>query len=339
MKIKKVLVAGGAGYIGSHTCVELMQDGYEAVCADNFSNSSKVVLERMEQIVGRPVTSHCVDFRNYDEVKALVDREQCDAAVHFVGLKAVDESVEKPLEYYENNLLSLINLCKAMRGAEQKNIVFSSSATVYGLSDKMPLDEEAPVNTYTPYGRTKTMIEDILRDIQVSDDTWNISILRYFNPVGAHPSGLIGEDPSGIPNNLMPYIAQVAVGKLEKLNIYGGDYDTPDGTGVRDFIHVVDLARGHVAALKKLEERPGYMVHNLGTGRGCSVLELVRTFAEVNGVEVPYEVVGRRQGDVGVNYASTAKAEKELAWRAEHSIEDMVRDSWNWQVKNPDGYR
>ncbi|MGE4420741.1 MAG: UDP-glucose 4-epimerase GalE [Pseudodesulfovibrio sp.] len=339
MKIQKVLVSGGAGYIGTHTCIELLSAGYDVICADNFNNSSPVAMERVERITGTAIPVHRMDFCNLDEVQALFREETIDAAIHFAGHKAVGESVRKPLMYYENNLLSLINLCKVMGEGKARNIVFSSSATVYGLSDRLPLTEETPTSAYSPYGRTKLYIEEILKDLHAAEPGWNMSVLRYFNPVGAHPSGLIGEDPADIPNNLMPYIAQVAVGRLEKLSIYGDDYDTPDGTGVRDFIHVVDLARGHVAALRKLEEEPGFMIHNLGTGKGCSVLELVHAFERVNNVSVPYEVVARRAGDVAVNYASTDKARIELNWEATHTIEDMVRDTWNWQSKNPNGYR
>jgi len=338
MKIKRVLVSGGAGYIGTHTCIELTAAGYEVVCADNFNNSSPVAMERVERITGTSIPVHRTDFCRLDEVETLFREEPIDAAIHFAGHKAVGESVEKPLMYYENNLLSLINLCKVMGAGKARNVVFSSSATVYGLSDKLPLTEKTPTSAYSPYGRTKLYIEEILKDLDAAEPGWNMSVLRYFNPVGAHPSGLIGEDPSDIPNNLMPYIAQVAVGRLEKLRIFGDDYDTPDGTGVRDFIHVVDLARGHVAALRKLEEEPGYMVHNLGTGKGCSVLELVRAFERVNNVPIPYEIAPRRPGDVAACYASTDKARRELGWEADLTVEDMVRDTWNWQSRNPKGY-
>jgi UDP-glucose 4-epimerase len=338
MQIKKVLVAGGAGYIGTHTCIELVKEGYEVICADNFNNSSPVAMERVADICGTSIPTYEVDFCEMAQVEDLFEREQIDAAIHFAGHKAVGESVEKPLMYYENNLFSLTNLCKVMQQGAGKNIVFSSSATVYGFVDKLPLTEETPTSAYNPYGRTKLYIEEILKDVHYADNNWNVSILRYFNPVGAHPSGLIGENPSGIPNNLMPYLSQVAVGRLEKLRVFGDDYDTPDGTGVRDFIHVVDLAKGHVAALRKLEEEPGYMVHNLGTGNGSSVLDLVKAFEEINGVPIPYEIVERRPGDVAANYAATDKAKTELGWSAEFGIEEMVRDTWNWQSKNPNGY-
>jgi len=338
MQIKKVLVAGGAGYIGTHTCIEFVKEGYEVICADNFNNSSPVAMDRVAEICGTSIPTYEVDFCEKAQIEDLFEREQIDAAIHFAGHKAVGESVEKPLMYYENNLLSLTNLCTVMQQEGGKNIVFSSSATVYGFADKLPLTEETPTSAYNPYGRTKLYIEEILKDVHFADNDWNVSILRYFNPVGAHPSGLIGENPSGIPNNLMPYLSQVAVGRLEKLRIFGDDYDTPDGTGVRDFIHVVDLAKGHVAALRKLEEEPGYMVHNLGTGNGSSVLDLVKAFEEINGVPIPYEIVERRPGDVAANYAATDKAKTELGWTAEFGIEEMVRDTWNWQSKNPNGY-
>jgi UDP-glucose 4-epimerase len=338
MKIKRVLVSGGAGYIGTHTCIELTAAGYEVVCADNFNNSSPVAMERVERITGTSIPVHRTDFCRLDEVEALFREESIDAAIHFAGHKAVGESMEKPLMYYENNLLSLINLCKAMGAGKARNVVFSSSATVYGKPERLPLTEDTPTSPYNPYGRTKLYIEEILKDLHTAEPDWNMSVLRYFNPVGAHPSGLIGEAPSDIPNNLMPYIAQVAVGKLEKLRIFGDDYDTPDGTGVRDYIHVVDLARGHVAALRKLEEDPGYMIHNLGTGKGCSVLELVHAFERVNNVPIPYKIAPRRAGDVAAYYASTDKAGRELGWEAKLTVEDMVRDTWNWQSRNPEGY-
>jgi len=344
MQIRRVLVTGGAGYIGSHTCVELLAQGYDVVCADNFANSSPEVLGRVEAVAGRPLDFHTVDFCRREEVLELFARERIDAAIHFAGLKAVGESVAEPLRYYENNLLSLINLVHGMQGAgggqaaAGKNIVFSSSATVYGPGNAPPFAEDAALAATSPYGRTKLLAEQILQDLQASDPAWNVSLLRYFNPVGAHPSGLIGEEPRGVPNNLMPYLVQAAAGRLPKLRVFGSDYPTPDGTGVRDFIHVVDLTRGHIAALRRLEQEPGLMVHNLGTGRGVSVLELVRAFERVNGVAVPFEIAGRRPGDVAACWAATDKARKELGWAATLGIEDMVRDAWNWQVKNPSGY-
>jgi len=337
MNIRKVLITGGAGYIGTHCCVELLRDGFEVVCADNFANSSHEALRRVKKIAGRPVSAYDVDFCDPEQVEELFS-QHFDAAIHFAGHKAVGESIEQPLMYYRNNLLSLINLCEALKRHNCKNVVFSSSAAVYSTKKKPPYSEEDPLDPTNPYGRTKVMIETILRDLYTSDPEWNISILRYFNPVGAHPSGLIGEHPSGTPNNLMPYVAQVAVGRLEKLRIFGDDYDTPDGTCVRDFIHVVDLARGHLAALRKLREEPGLMVHNIGTGQGHSVLELVRAFERVNGVRVPYEVAPRRHGDMPVNFASTDKANRELGWHTELDLDAMCRDAWNWQSANPEGF-
>jgi len=338
MNIRKVLVTGGAGYIGTHCCVELLLNGFEVVCADNFANSSPEALRRVETITGHSLTSVNVDFCDPAQVEALF-AQPFDAAIHFAGHKAVGESIEKPLMYYGNNLLSLINLCEALKRHGCKNVVFSSSAAVYSTRKQPPYTEEDPLESTNPYGRTKVMIETILRDLHASDPEWNISILRYFNPVGAHPSGLIGEDPCGTPNNLMPYIAQVAVGRLEKLRIFGDDYDTPDGTCIRDFIHVVDLARGHLAALRKLQDEPGCMTHNIGTGEGHSVLELVRTFERVNNVPVPYEIAPRRAGDIPINFALAAKAERELGWRAELGLDAMCRDAWNWQSRNPEGFR
>ncbi|MEF2230106.1 MAG: UDP-glucose 4-epimerase GalE [Pseudodesulfovibrio sp.] len=338
MNIRKVLVTGGAGYIGTHCCVELLANGFEVVCADNFANSSPEALRRVETITGHSLTSVNVDFCDPAQVDALLD-QSFDAAIHFAGHKAVGESIEQPLLYYGNNLLSLINLCEALKRHDCKNVVFSSSAAVYSTKKRPPYTEEDPLEPTNPYGRTKVMIETILRDLHASDPAWNISILRYFNPVGAHPSGLIGEDPCGTPNNLMPYIAQVAVGRLPRLRIFGDDYDTPDGTCIRDFIHVVDLARGHLAALRKLQDEPGCMTHNIGTGRGHSVLELVRAFERVNGVPVPFEIAPRRAGDTPANFAATDKAERELGWQAGLDLDAMCRDAWNWQSRNPEGYR
>lgn len=339
MKIRKVLVSGGAGYIGTHCCIELLEDGYEVVCADNFANSSSVALDRVEQISGVKVSAVNMDFCDKDQVRTLFAQHEFDAAIHFAGHKAVGESIEQPLMYYGNNLLSLINLCEVLRDNNCKNLVFSSSAAVYSTDNKPPYDEESLTSPCNPYGRTKLFIETILRDLHISDPAWNISILRYFNPVGAHPSGLIGEDPNGTPNNLMPYIAQVAIGRLKKLSIFGDDYDTPDGTCIRDFIHVVDLAQGHLAALKKIEDSPGCMTHNIGSGKGHSVLELVKAFERVNKVDVPYTIAPRRAGDMPVNYAATAKAENELNWKTKLGLDEMVRDTWNWQSKNPNGYQ
>lgn len=338
MRIRKVLVSGGAGYIGTHCCVELLQNGYEVVCADNFANSSPEALKRIEEITGATVKAFNVDFCDKEQVRTLF-RQEFDAAIHFAGHKAVGESIEQPLKYYGNNLLSLVNLCEALSKSACKNVVFSSSAAVYSTANEPPYGEDALTAPTNPYGRTKVMIEDILKDLHFSDPEWNISILRYFNPVGAHPSGLIGEDPTGEPNNLMPYIAQVAVGRLKQLSIFGDDYDTPDGTCIRDFIHVVDLAQGHLAALRKLETEPGCIVHNIGTGKGHSVLELVNAFERVNGIKIPYSIAPRRPGDMPVNYAATDRATRELGWSAKLGLDEMVRDTWNWQTKNPDGYQ
>ncbi|WP_419786667.1 UDP-glucose 4-epimerase GalE [Pseudodesulfovibrio sp.] len=337
MNIRKVLVTGGAGYIGTHCCVELLKNGFEVVCADNFANSNIKALDRVREITGMPVRSRDVDMCDPTQVKTLF-REDFDAAIHFAGHKAVGESIEHPLMYYRNNLLSLINLCEALKECNCKNMVFSSSAAVYSSKNAPPYNEGHSLEPTNPYGRTKVMIETMLRDLHASDPEWNIAILRYFNPVGAHPSGLIGENPTGAPNNLMPYIAQVAIGKRKQLSIFGKDYATPDGTCIRDFIHVVDLARGHLSALRKLEEAPGCMTHNIGTGQGHSVLEIVEAFERVNNVKVPYTFAPRRAGDTPVNFADTDKARRELGWEAKLDLDAMCRDTWNWQSKNPRGY-
>jgi UDP-glucose 4-epimerase len=331
----KIFVTGGAGYIGSHTCVELLNEGYEVRVYDNLSNSSPEALQRVQEITGRPLEFVRGDIR--DESALFEALEGCDAVIHFAGLKAVGESVEKPLEYYDNNVHGTLCLLRAMKDREIKRIVFSSSATVYGDPDFLPLTEEHPLRATNPYGRSKLMIEEILKDLYRSDERWAIAILRYFNPVGAHESGRIGEDPQGIPNNLMPFIAQVAVGKREYLSVFGDDYDTPDGTGVRDYIHVVDLARGHLKALELLRN-PGCEAINLGTGRGYSVLEMVRTFAEVSGQQIPHRIVARRPGDIAACYADPTKARELLGWRADYDLEKMCRDTWHWQSENPDGY-
>ena len=334
----KILVTGGAGYIGSHTCVELLENGYEAVIVDNLCNSSEEAVRRVEKITGRAAKFYKADVRDSEAMDRIFAGEKINAVIHFAGLKAVGESVSIPLAYYRNNLDSTLTLCEMMAKHGVKNIVFSSSATVYGGAPA-PLNEDTPLSVTSPYGRTKLMIEDILRDLYVSDHTLNIALLRYFNPVGAHPSGLIGEDPSGIPNNLMPYISQVAIGRLKELSVYGGDYPTPDGTCVRDYIHVTDLAKGHLCALKKLEEKPGVVTYNLGTGKGNSVLEVIAAYSKACGRPIPYKITGRRAGDNAVVYASTEKAEKELHWKAEKDINDMCVDSWRWQSMNPNGYR
>lgn len=329
-----ILVTGGAGYIGSHTCVELLNAGYEVVVLDNLYNSCEEALERVEQITGKKVKFYEADLLDQVAVQEVFDNEKIESVIHFAGLKAVGESVHKPLEYYHNNITGTLILCDEMRKHNVKNIVFSSSATVYGDPAFIPITEECPKGDITnPYGRTKGMLEQILTDLHTADPEWNVMLLRYFNPIGAHESGKIGEDPKGIPNNLVPYIAQVAVGKLECLGVFGDDYDTPDGTGVRDYIHVTDLISGHIAALKKLETKPGCIIHNLGTGNGTSVLEMVHRFEAVNGVSVPYRIVARRPGDVASCYADPSKAFEELGWKAVKTLDDMVRDSWMWQLK------
>lgn len=333
-----ILVTGGAGYIGSHTCVELLNAGYEIVVLDNFSNSKPEVLNRIKKIAKKDFKFYKVDILDSAGLKKIFEENEIEAVIHFAGLKAVGESVSSPLKYYHNNVTGTIVLCQVMQEFGVKKMVFSSSATVYGNQDTVPIKEDFPLKPVNPYGRTKFMIEEILRDVYISDNEWGISLLRYFNPVGAHQSGMIGEDPNGIPNNLMPYITQVAVGKREKLNVFGGDYPTPDGTGIRDYIHVVDLAKGHLLALEKVLKEKGVGVYNLGTGRGYSVLEVVRTFEKANGVKVPYVTADRRPGDIAVCYADPTKAFKELGWKAEKDLEDMCRDAWNWQRKNPEGY-
>jgi len=335
----KILLTGGAGFIGSHTYVELLNAGHEAVIVDNFYNASPRVLERLETITGKPVTCYEVDVCNEAALDEVFGKHEFDAVIHFAGYKAVGESVAKPLEYYHNNLESTIVLCNVMRKHNVKRIVFSSSATVYGMSDNMPLVETMPTGCTNPYGWTKYMNEQILRDVAVANPEWAVALLRYFNPIGAHESGLIGEDPVGIPNNLMPFITQVASGKREKLSVFGNDYATHDGTGVRDYIHVVDLAKGHVAACEYLKDNTGSDVFNLGTGIGYSVLDLVNTFGHVNDMEIPYVIVDRRPGDVARCYADASKAKEKLGWAAKKTLEDMCRDSWRWQSQNPNGYR
>ena len=335
-----VLVTGGAGYIGSHTCVELLNAGYEVVVVDNLYNSSEKALERVEQITGKKVVFYQTDLLDREGVKRIFDQEKIESVIHFAGLKAVGESVHKPLEYYHNNLTGTLILCDEMRNHGVKNIVFSSSATVYGDPAEIPITESCPKGEITnPYGRTKGMLEQILTDLHTADPEWNVILLRYFNPIGAHESGLIGEDPKGIPNNLVPYIAQVAVGKLDHLNVFGNDYDTPDGTGVRDYIHVVDLAKGHVKALKKLEDKEGVSIYNLGTGNGYSVLEVLHAYEKACGKTLKYEIKPRRDGDIATCYADCTKAKEELGWVAEKNIDDMCADSWRWQSTNPNGYR
>ena len=335
-----ILVTGGAGYIGSHTCVELLNAGYDVVVVDNLYNSSEKALQRVEQITGKKVKFYEVDLLDQPALKDVFDKETIESVIHFAGLKAVGESVHKPLEYYHNNITGTLILCDEMRKHGVKDIVFSSSATVYGDPAEIPITEHCPKGEITnPYGRTKGMLEQILTDLHTADDEWNVVLLRYFNPIGAHESGLIGEDPKGIPNNLVPYIAQVAVGKLEYLNVFGNDYDTPDGTGVRDYIHVVDLAKGHVKAVKKLTDKEGVSIYNLGTGVGYSVLDVLHAYEKACGKTLKYEIKPRRDGDVAVCYSDSAKAKKELGWVAEKGLEEMCADSWKWQSMNPDGYR
>ena len=326
----KVLVTGGAGYIGSHTCVELLNAGHEVVIIDNFVNSKPEALDSIRKITGKDFAFVEADLRDRAAVKALFDAHSVDAVIHFAGLKAVGESVQKPLEYYDNNLGGFFVLAEEMRDHGVKKFVFSSSATVYGMNNPVPFREEMPTSATNPYGYTKVMIEQMLKDIAVADPEWSIVMLRYFNPIGAHPSGLIGEDPNGIPNNLLPYVAQVAAGKLKELTVFGDDYDTPDGTGVRDYIHVVDLALGHLAALNYADSHTGAEAINLGTGHGTSVLEIVRAFEKASGREVPYRIAARRAGDIATCYADTSKAAKLLGWRAERNIDDMCRDGWNF---------
>jgi len=334
----RVLVTGGAGYIGSHTCVELLAAGHEIVVVDNLCNSKEESLRRVRSITAREFVFVEADLRDRQRLDTLFARHDFDAVVHFAGLKAVGESTSIPLEYYANNVGGTLTLCQAMAAAEVKQLIFSSSATVYGDPTSVPIAEQCPLSATNPYGRSKLFIEEILRDLHGADPDWRITLLRYFNPVGAHPSGRIGEDPNGIPNNLMPYIAQVAIGKLPRLKVFGNDYPTPDGTGVRDYIHVVDLARGHVRAIERLASDPGVFVYNLGTGRGYSVLDMIHAFEDASGRAVPYEIVGRRPGDIATCYADPQRARRELDWSAALGIEEMVRDTWHWQTQNPQGY-
>ena len=334
----KILVTGGAGYIGSHTSIELMASGHEVVILDNLSNASLEVLDRIEKIAGKKPKFYKADLLDLEALNAVFEQEKVDAVIHFAALKAVGESVAKPIMYYDNNLTGTINLTKVMSAHNVKNIVFSSSATVYGSPEIVPITEEAPLSTTNPYGTTKLFIEQILQDIYVSDPAWNVVILRYFNPIGAHASGLIGENPKNIPNNLIPYITQVAVGKLKELSVFGNDYDTIDGTGVRDYVHVVDLAKGHVDALKKLNPNDGLSIYNLGTGTGYSVLEIVEAFGKVCGKPIPYAIKPRRAGDIATCFADPSKAKREIGWEAQYNLETMCQDSWNWQSKNPNGF-
>ena len=334
-----ILVTGGVGYIGSHTVVELQNAGYDVVVLDNLSNASEKALDRVSKITGKPVKFYKADILDRDALNDIFDKETIESCIHFAGLKAVGESVVKPWEYYENNIAGTLTLVDVMRKHNVKNIIFSSSATVYGDPAQIPITEECPKGQCTnPYGWTKSMLEQVLTDIQKADPEWNVMLLRYFNPIGAHKSGTIGENPNGIPNNLMPYITQVAVGKLKELGVFGNDYDTPDGTGVRDYIHVVDLAKGHVKALKKIGENPGLAIYNLGTGKGYSVLDIVKNFEAATGVKIPYVIKPRRAVDIATCYCDASKAEKELGWKAENGIREMCEDSWRWQSNNPQGY-
>lgn len=335
----RILVTGGAGFIGSHTCVELLEAGYDVIIMDNLYNASPKAVERIEKITGKQVTFVNADMTDRAAMNELFDREQIDAVIHFAGYKAVGESVRKPIEYYTNNINGTLILTDVMRAHNVKKIIFSSSATVYGDPAFVPITEECPKGTCTnPYGWTKWMLEQILTDIHTADPEWQVILLRYFNPIGAHKSGLLGEDPKGIPNNLLPYVAQVAIGKLEKLGVFGNDYDTPDGTGVRDYIHVVDLAKGHVKAIERLAKGSGVEIYNLGTGHGYSVLQVVKAFEKACGHEVPYEIKPRRAGDIATCYCDPTKAKEVLGWEAEYGIEEMCADSWRWQSMNPNGF-
>ncbi|KMP76888.1 UDP-glucose 4-epimerase GalE [Bacillus wiedmannii] len=334
-----ILITGGAGYIGSHTCIELLNNNYKIIVVDNLSNSSIESLNRVKEITGKQFEFYKESVLNREKMNEIFLENNIEAVIHFAGFKAVGESTTIPLTYYYNNIISTIILCDVMQKHNVKKFIFSSSATVYGIPKTSPITEEFPLSVTNPYGQTKLMIEQIMRDVAKADDEWSIALLRYFNPFGAHKSGRIGEDPNGIPNNLMPYVTQVAVGKLKELNIFGNDYPTKDGTGVRDYIHVVDLAKGHVKALEKVLETKGIEAYNLGTGKGYSVLEMIKAFEEVSGKKIPYKVIGRRPGDVGVCFADVSKAKRELGWEAEYGLEEMCVDSWRWQVNNKNGYQ
>ena len=334
----RILVTGGAGYIGSHTCLELLNNGYEVIVVDNLSNSKETSLKRIQEITGKELTFYKTDLLNRKDLEEIFLNEPIDGVIHFAGLKAVGESVSIPLRYYQNNLTGTLNLCDVMKENNVKNLVFSSSATVYGEPESVPIKEDFPLSPTNPYGRTKHMIEEILKDLHVSDTSWNIILLRYFNPVGAHSSGMIGENPNDIPNNLFPYISQVAVGKLKEVPVFGDDYPTTDGTGVRDYIHVVDLAVGHIKALEKLRQKPGLAIYNLGTGKGYSVRDIIKAFESASGMHVPFRITGRRPGDIALCFADPSKAKKELNWKAEKGINEMCKDTWRWQRLNPDGY-
>ncbi|MCH4571023.1 UDP-glucose 4-epimerase GalE [Bacillus sp. ES1-5] len=334
-----ILITGGAGYIGSHTCIELLNNNYKIIVVDNLSNSSIESLNRVKEITGKQFEFYKESVLNREKMNEIFLENNIEAVIHFAGFKAVGESTTIPLTYYYNNIISTIILCDVMQKHNVKKFIFSSSATVYGIPKTSPITEEFPLSVTNPYGQTKLMIEQIMRDVAKADDEWSIALLRYFNPFGAHKSGRIGEDPNGIPNNLMPYVTQVAVGKLKELNIFGNDYPTKDGTGVRDYIHVVDLAKGHVKALEKVLETKGIEAYNLGTGKGYSVLEMIKAFEEVSGKKIPYKVIGRRPGDIAVCFADVSKAKRELGWEAEYGLEEMCVDSWRWQVNNKNGYQ
>lgn len=334
----KILVTGGAGFIASHTNVELLNAGYEVVVVDNLINSSRKSIDRVEELTGKKITFYEEDLLNEKALDDIFDKEKIDSVIHFAALKAVGESCEIPLRYFDNNLTGTLNLLKVMEKHNVKSLVFSSSATVYGKPKTVPIKEDFPLSVSNPYGRTKLITEDMLRDIYKSDNEWNIAILRYFNPIGAHESGRIGENPNGIPNNLLPYIAKVAAGQLECVNVFGDDYDTPDGTGVRDYIHISDLAEGHIKALQKLSEHPGLVIYNLGTGVGYSVLEIIKSFEKACGKKIPYKIAPRRAGDIDMCYADPLKAKEELGWEAARGIDKMCEDAWRWQVQNPNGY-
>ncbi|TPV38808.1 UDP-glucose 4-epimerase GalE [Bacillus dicomae] len=334
-----ILITGGAGYIGSHTCIELLNNNYKIIVVDNLSNSSIESLNRVKEITGKQFEFYKESVLNREKMNEIFLGNNIEAVIHFAGFKAVGESTEIPLTYYYNNIISTIILCDVMQKHNVKKFIFSSSATVYGIPKTSPITEEFPLSVTNPYGQTKLMIEQMMRDVAKADNEWSIALLRYFNPFGAHKSGRIGEDPHGIPNNLMPYVTQVAVGKLKELNIFGNDYPTKDGTGVRDYIHVVDLAKGHVKALEKVLETNGIEAYNLGTGKGYSVLEMVKAFEKVSGKKIPYKVIGRRPGDVAICFADVSKAKKELGWEAEYGLEEMCADSWRWQVNNKNGYQ
>lgn len=334
-----VLVTGGAGYIGSHTSVELLENGYEVIIVDNLCNSDKIVLDKIKEITNKTPKFYEIDIADKDKLEVVFKENKIDSVIHFAALKAVGESVQKPLEYYSNNLINTLVLLELMKKYDVKKFVFSSSATVYGNPKTCPILEDFPLSATNPYGRTKLMVEDILRDICYSDKSMDVAILRYFNPIGAHKSGKIGEEPSGIPNNIMPYITKVAVGKLPNVNVFGNDYDTLDGTGVRDYIHVVDLANGHVKALEKLNQNPGLITYNLGTGNGYSVLQLIEAVKKASGRDIPYKFTERREGDIATCYADPSKARAELGWEAKYELDEMCEDSWRWQFNNPNGYK